>query len=262
MTTELRLDWYEATLECDVLTVLAIATLAAGSGSGGGEAVTTVGRGQHGYKRKTVIEGGGLSITVLDLGTDGWPHIIGTGQNADYARTIAHASTTVGRVSRVDVACDAIETWWSAYSRAAQWGAEHPSARIIDYGDFMRGEKGRTVYIGATTSERRIRIYEKGIQMGLDPMWIRTELQYRPNNRAAKAWAYNATLEELSNSSRAFVALRADAGFYTPPAYQPPGREPLIALAHQYGNVLREQVPEAWRIIVNHLQHDWTPNAE
>lgn len=258
---ELRLDWYEATLECDVLTVLAIASLA-GTTNDGEAPKVTVARGMHGYKRKHIIEGNGLEVTILDLGTDGWPHIMGTGHNADRARIIAKASANVGRVSRVDVACDAIEPWWKAQGRAVQWAIAHPNTPVTHVGDYLRAERGRTFYVGATSSARRIRVYEKGIQTGGNPEWVRVELQYRPDNRNAKAWAYSATLEELASSSRAFVALRADAGLYTPPAYQPPGRQPLIALAHQYGNVLREQVPDAWRIIVNHLQHDWTPNAE
>lgn len=256
--TGLRLDWYEATLECDVLTVLAFSVLTATTDDGIKPSVQ-VGRGVHGYKRKHVIEGNGLTITILDLGTDGWPHIIGTGQNADYAQLIARASTTTGRVSRIDIACDAIEPWWKAQGRATTWAIDHPKTPITHVGDYLRAEKGRTLYVGAPSSERRIRVYEKGIQMGGEPNWIRVELQYRPNNRNAKGWAFDSSITEIADASRAFLALRTFEGLYTPPAYRPPERQPLLALAHQYGNVLREQVPDAWRIIQHHIQREWKP---
>lgn len=255
---DLRLDWFEATLECDILTVLAITMLSA-SQSETAKPEMVVGRGRLGYKRSHTIKSETTEITILDLGSDGWPHIIGTGQNADIARRIALASTPTGRVSRVDIACDALEPWWKAQGRATTWAIDHPRTPITYVGDFLRATNGRTIYVGAPSSERRVRIYEKGIQLGENPDWIRVELQYRPNNRNAKAWAYQAGLDALANSSKAFLAMRAIAGLYAPPAHERPGRQPLLALARQYGNVLRDEVPEAWRIIVDHLKYDWKP---
>lgn len=255
----LNLDWFEATLECDILEVLGLcAVLSQSTGEPTKERITT-GRGKHGYKRSHKVNGDDFELTILDLGTDGWPHIIGSGASANIARQISRALGCAGRVSRIDIACDSLEGWLPAEGRALKWADEHPKTAIIHMGDIYRQERGRTIYIGAPSSERRIRIYEKGIQTGGEPNWVRVELQYRPNNRNAKAWAFESSMQDIADSSRAFVALRAEAGLYSPPAYQRPERQPLLALAHQYGNVLREHVPDAWRIIQHYIQREWKP---
>lgn len=255
---DLRLDWYEATLECETVSVIGLAMLV-GQSIDGEEAKLTVGRGMRGYRRSHRIESSNFDIQILDLHDSGWPHIIGTGASADAAKRIARSIADVGRVTRIDIACDSLEGWNRASQRFMQWAEDHPNSQTTVNGDFIRGERGRTLYLGSPQSERRIRVYEKGIQLGLDPDWVRVEFQYRPPNRNAKAWAFEASTADIANSYRAFVALRATEGFYSPPAYQPPGREPLFALARQYGNVLREELPEAWRIIVDHLKLDWRP---
>lgn len=255
---DLRVDWFEATLETDILSVLALMAVL-GQGTDGKEADLKQHKGKHGYRRGHTMKSEHFEITVLDLGSDGWPHIIGSGQSADIARRIAKALNCKGRTSRIDIACDSLEGWLPAEGRALAWADAHPKTAIIHMGDIYRQERGRTIYIGAPSSERRIRIYEKGIQLGQDPSWVRVELQYRPNNRNAKAWAFDSSIRDIADSSRAFVALRAFEGLYTPPAYQPPARQPLLALAHQYGNVLREHVPDAWRIIRDYIRNDWRP---
>jgi len=257
---ELRLDWYEATIECDTVGLLALIMIA-GSQSDGEAPRIKIGRGKYGYKRSHQIESAYFELTIFDLGTDGWPNIIGTGQNADVARRFAKAMQCEGRVSRIDVACDSTEGWWPAYARFAEYAETHPKTLVTHYGDFYRNERGRTLYVGAPSSEKRVRIYEKGIQTEQDSNWIRVELQYRPKDRAAKAWAFKASTSEIADSSQSFIALRATEGFYSPPAYQRPGRETLLALARQYGNVLREELPDAWRIIVDHLKYEWSPGA-
>lgn len=256
---DLRLDWFEATLECDIVEILGLGALLSQSTGSPNTDNIVMGRGKHGYKRSHKITGETFELTVLDLGSDGWPHIIGSGESAGMAQQIAKALGCPGRASRIDIACDSLEGWLPAEGRALKWADEHPKTAIIHMGDIYRQERGRTIYIGAPSSERRIRIYEKGLQLGGDPNWVRVELQYRPNNRNAKAWAFDSSIRDIADSSRAFVALRAFEGLYSPPAYQRPERQPLLALAHQYGNVLREQVPDAWRIIQYHIQREWTP---
>lgn len=59
---------------------------------------------------------------------------------------------------------------------------------------------GRTYYLGSPKSRAMIRIYEKGLQQiclygedcGIDPNWVRLELQLRPEG-PQKAWASQAT---------------------------------------------------------------------
>jgi len=257
MAPGLRLDWFEATLECETVSLLALAVIVADSN---GQPTIDYGKGRHGYRRSVKVVGDQCELEILDLGNGGWPHLVATGMSADLARRIALTLNVVGRASRIDIACDSLEGWLPAEKRVLQWAEDHPKSALLSVGDFYRQEKGRTYYVGAATSDRRIRIYEKGVQLGENPLWVRVEFQYRPKGRAAKAWAFKASLDELANSSRAFVALRAFDGFYSPPLYERPAREPIIALAHQYGRILRQEVPDAWRAIALYLKLDWRPS--
>lgn len=253
---ELRIDWYEATLEVPIESLLAMCVMICDAEN---PPVITTGKGRHGYHRSTLVVHEDFELTILDLGNGGWPHIVASGQHAATARRIALSLNVVGRVSRIDIACDSTEGWLPAEKRVLQWADDHPKSTLMAVGDFYRQEKGRTYYIGATTSDNRIRIYEKGIQLGGDPNWVRVELQHRPKNREAKAWAFKASIEAIANSSRAFLATRALEGFYAPPLYERAKREPIFALARQYGKALQAEVPEAYRIIVDYLKYDWRP---
>lgn len=255
---DLRLDWFEATLECETVTILAMCMLVAGLDD---PPTITHGKGRHGYRRSTIVTHSTYELTILDLGNGGWPHLVATGESADLGRRIAGSLNVTGRVSRIDVACDSLEGWVPAEARVLQWADSHPKTVLLSVGDFYRQQAGRTYYVGAATSDRRVRVYEKGIQTGGDPNWVRVEFQYRPKGRAAKEWAYSASIADIANSSRAFVALRAHAGLYSPPGYSPTARQPIVALAHQYGRILREEVPEAWRIINNYLRYEWRPKS-
>lgn len=252
----MRLDWYEATIETTTVAILTLAHLIIDSGE---TPTVDIGHGRHGYKRSTKFTTAQFEFTILDLGNGGWPHIVASGHNAITAQRLARQLTRVGRVSRIDIACDSLEGWLPAERRVLQWADDHPKSALLSVGDFYRQEKGRTYYVGASTSDRRVRVYEKGIQLGENPEWVRVEYQYRPKGREAKQWAYAADLDDLANSSRAFVALRANAGFYAPPLYERAKREPIIALARQYGRALQDEVPEAYRLIIEYLKRDWRP---
>lgn len=257
---DLRLDWYEATLECDTVTLIAMCELVAGLND---PPTLIYGKGRHGYKRSCIVSHEKFELTILDLGNGGWPHMIASGPSAETGMRIAKQLNVIGRVSRIDVACDSNEGWLPAEKRVLNWIDTHPKTALIAVGDFYRGgtdiaKDGRTYYIGAATSEKRIRVYEKGRKTD-QPDWVRVELQYRPNNRGAKTWAFNASTEEIANSSRAFLALRATTGLYAPPLYERPARQPIVALAHQYGRILKAEVPDAWRAINQYLRYEYVP---
>lgn len=248
----LRVDWYEATVEVDTRVLLVHLALFCTDDTD----VWTMhtGKGRHGYKRQTQLIGPNFEVTVLDLGNGGYPHVKATGQNAPAVRQVVNAMQVKGRVSRIDIASDALEPWTTAERRVLQYADAHPRMVITNVGDFHRGERGRTYYLGAATSEKRVRVYEKGIQMQHDPEWIRVEFQYRPPDRAAKAWAFGATLEQLANISRPFVAVRANEGLYAPPHFVRAERQPIIALVHQYGRILKREVPEAYKLLKEYLK--------
>lgn len=240
------IDWFQATVHTSTEELLgALLTLP--------DATIESTRGRLGYKRGFKILTEFFEVTVLDLGPGGYPHVVASGSGAGDVRALVTSRFT-GNATRIDVARDALEQWADSYARVEQWAEDHPHSKIMHVGDYMRGEEGRTVYIGAASSERRVRMYEKGKQLGERRDWIRVELQLRPNNKAAKAWAFSASIDALGNSSRAFVAVRARKGLYTAPRIARAPRNPLLALARQYGRVLKQELPEAHRILMEHLK--------
>lgn len=251
-SSALRVDWFEATVELDTHVLLAYLALFCTDDT---EEWTIVkGKGASGYLRSTRLIGPTFDVTVLDLGNGGYPHVRATGQNAEPVRRVLQGIGCVGRVSRVDIACDSTEGWTAAERRVLDYADSHPKTQIMHMGDFHRAERGRTYYLGAATSRRRVRIYEKGIQMGTEPNWVRVELQFRPEDRASKSWAFRASLPELANSSRTFIAVRALEGLYVPPLFERTGTQPIHALAHQYGRILKQEVPEAYKLILEYLK--------
>lgn len=70
--------------------------------------------------------------------------------------------------------------------------------RLSFAGDWNNPEAGRTVYIGSRTSQVFVRIYEKGLKYAADMgeaitpelrSWVRVELEFKPDNKTAKALA-------------------------------------------------------------------------
>ena len=91
-------------------------------------------------------------------------------------------------MSRLDVRVDylADDGYLAVVAQAERLAQEHGISSSTE-GDWLRGKKGRTLYVGSENSERLRRIYEKGIQLGEDPDWTRLELQIRPQSHA-KSW--------------------------------------------------------------------------
>jgi len=92
-------------------------------------------------------------------------------------------------ITRVDLAHDDIEARDVSIAIACAWykaggfnnSGRPPAARLIDD---MGSGKGKTLYIGARTSGKMLRVYEKGRQLG-DPTspWVRVELELRNKSR-------------------------------------------------------------------------------
>lgn len=97
-------------------------------------------------------------------------------------------------VTRMDSAVDfdGVGTWESLYSLALEV-ADQYGISVQHYGDFHRGEGGRTLYVGSRSSVVRLCIYEKGIERNLAENtsrhsrdWVRAELRVNPKNDLAK----------------------------------------------------------------------------
>jgi phage replication initiation protein len=108
---------------------------------------------------------------------------------ADFRRVRSWAESLGARITRVDIAaddqksaavdvCSAIQAWRDGEFTNA---GRPPKARIVD--DFESGE-GRTLYVGARTSGKMCRVYEKGKQLG-DRLskWVRAEVELLGKDR-------------------------------------------------------------------------------
>jgi hypothetical protein len=70
--------------------------------------------------------------------------------------------------------------------------------RWVPDGDWVTRDAGRTIYLGSRKSQVFVRIYEKGLQYAAklgEPVtdelreWVRFELEFKPQNKAAKSLA-------------------------------------------------------------------------
>lgn len=86
------------------------------------------------------------------------------------------------RVTRADVAGDYIAS--NAFDLLTGIGkgvADEYRLKVGMAGDWYRGKEGRTLYVGSPKSDVFVRIYEKGIQLGGDPNWVRLEAKVCPD---------------------------------------------------------------------------------
>lgn len=114
------------------------------------------------------------------------------GAGADHAKRWlalqAKLESVGGRLTRCDLAYDDLagshtvalaQTMWRNGDFTVQGGC--PKARLFD--DLNSGD-GKTFYVGAPTSEKQMRVYEKGRELG-DKLseWVRWEIQFKASNR-------------------------------------------------------------------------------
>ena len=113
-----------------------------------------------------------------------------TGSSARLVVPVLRGLGVAHSVSRVDVAVDSVngapflEVAGLAISLAEEMGLQ-----VKLEGDWTAGVDGRTLYVGSKDSERRVCIYEKGIEQGLDVDWTRIELRVRPCSAAKSVYA-------------------------------------------------------------------------
>lgn len=85
-----------------------------------------------------------------------------------------------GTATRIDIAHDTPCIHIDTVIEAVENGELVTPAKKVTLMKSMRGEPGATVYIGSPNSDRRVRIYDKAAEQGLDgEVWTRFETQYR-----------------------------------------------------------------------------------
>lgn len=114
---------------------------------------------------------------------------VASGDHAErWSSLQAQLESVGGRLTRVDVAYDDMDgehnvaeaqQLWQTDAFTAQGG--RPNARLHD--DLGTG-KGKTLYVGSPTSEKQLRVYEKGRELG-DKLsdWVRWEVQFKASSR-------------------------------------------------------------------------------
>jgi hypothetical protein len=177
----MRFDWYAATIPAGPDELLGAVL---GSHKWG-EIVET--RGMHGYDRGAIVKREGEPFVRALWGGQNGQHVHAwaSGDDAPWFADLVRTEWPAHRVTRVDPCED--------YTDPAAWDlltgifievADKHRVRVEHRGDFHREEHGRTLYGGAPSSVFRTRIYEKGIQVGGDPHWVRFEAQIRPKGDA------------------------------------------------------------------------------
>ena len=107
------------------------------------------------------------------------------------------ASDDTVNISRIDIACDDREGYLCIDDIVRKVDDNEINSRMAkrsvvrSYNGTQRN--GSTVYIGAESSDFRVRIYDKALEQGTDGHWIRVELVMRGKNS-------NAFAAQLTNS--------------------------------------------------------------
>lgn len=112
----------------------------------------------------------------------------GSGHAKRWLELLAKLESCAGRITRCDIAADDLAGMFPV-RMAMQWREEGkfdnrgqtPKARLYD--DLESGD-GKTLYIGSSSSEKQLRVYEKGRELGdRESPWVRYECQFKASNR-------------------------------------------------------------------------------
>lgn len=138
---------------------------------------------------ESTIRKGGIVTARVELTGDGCRRFAaGSGHAKRWLELRAKLESCDGRLTRIDICADDLQgnfpvrlaqQWWEAGEFNAR--GQKPKARLYD--DFNSGD-GKTLYVGSTSSEKQLRVYEKGRELG-DPAseWVRYEGQFRASSR-------------------------------------------------------------------------------
>jgi hypothetical protein len=167
-------------------------------------------RAPHGYAfGDKLVDVDGAACMVWWGGTHAHPHAVISGELAQPGSELLRAELPAHFVTRADACIDYAEE--GAYDRLqglALIVAKDRGVRVGTAGDHLVTFKGRTCYLGATSSHTRLRLYDKGAELrdkfAADPVRLagvpehlaRLECQVRPQTSVAKAAA--ASVDPLS----------------------------------------------------------------
>lgn len=139
---------------------------------------------------ENTIRKDGTVTARLELTGDGCRHYAGacSGHAKRWLELRAKLESVGGRLTRCDVAADDLAGLYPV-RMAMEWRdqgefdnrGQRPKARLYD--DLGSGD-GNTLYIGSSASEKQLRVYEKGRELGdKESPWVRYECQFKASNR-------------------------------------------------------------------------------
>lgn len=139
----------------------------------------TAERALHGYRWQFVsIEKPGLRVMISPRNHDMGVHVQFAGSalsGESVLERLQFALEVGGSVTRIDIAVDVAQRWdiRAMYDQVVA-GAVVTRAKKPAY---VEGETGATCYVGSRTSEKYLRVYNKGAQMKTARPWTRVELE-------------------------------------------------------------------------------------
>lgn len=250
----MQCDWYAATIKASENNVLSVLK------SEYGTDVKDI-SGKNGYEDgiQFLNKFGDVEVTMFTGGNNGAsPHVFASSDRAIKFREICRSEWTNNHeVTRIDV-CEDFDGGFEEMSEQLLTLANKKNLYIDQRGDWIRknSKQGRTLYLGATTSPVRCRLYEKGKQLaeaftntGLLPpkgfpiQMVRLEAQVRPVKHQRKVaavcelkdiWGYSKWLQEVAKNVLETDAMRCSAD-----AFRSTDRERALQfLVKQYGKTL------------------------
>lgn len=175
-SVEHRFDWYQASFPDDAR-VGALDLLAPL-----GDERPRRDRATMGYTRAWEVRRDGRTLCRV-LEAPALPdHVVVTGSDAPEIARVLRSRVPAHRVSRADVAMDfrGGEQFWHSTAATVR---HHLTGSVVitEYRETGLAGESATLYVGARSSETRVRLYEKGKQDDTyEPDTVRIEIQARP----------------------------------------------------------------------------------
>lgn len=204
-------------------------------------------QGRHGYGVRDEIRAGQRCVVSVSHGGAHERALVETsGGDADTVTPLVRRLWPAHRVTRADSCLD----WddpdaWEAVTSEALRVARSAGVSTSVAGDWLDQQRGRTLYVGGTSSAVRLRVYEKGLQMpeAEKPHWVRAEVQVRPQKAAkslvarlepAEVWGTARWSGRLAETLLGLPVASVSMSGWVPPDDQ----RARAALVAQYGSVL------------------------
>jgi hypothetical protein len=257
-----RFDWYQATADAEVAPLLGLLERAIDGTSGTWERMP---KAPHGYGfGQRLVDADGQVCMVWWGGCHQLPHVVSSGESAQRVAQVVRAADFRHRVSRADVCLDyAAPGSYDRLQGLLLGVAETRRIKVGTAGDHLLTKAGRTLYLGATSSHTRLRLYDKADELrakfkadparlaGVPSELARLEVQVRPQTPEARLSAACADPIHLMGSAswtREAMRLVADLELQPfeagKPWRQADDDRAYSALLAQYGGLLERKMRE------------------